>query len=389
MTESTESVVDLARRLIRIPSQGGIDDPLPVIGTLRDWLAEHGLPSVILYDSDTRPVSLLSEISGQVGPTYCLHACLDTAPIGDEESWSVPPTKGALIDGWLVGRGSADSKISAAIFAHLAVEMLSIRSQLRGTLSVLFDADEHSGLFAGIKSYIARRPGLSGVMSGYPGNDQINIGARGFWRARLHVFGTSAHSGSRNSPPDNAIVKAASLVHELATLELAAERDEAFSFGPKITVTEVHGGAGYTVVPDRCSLRVDVRLTPSFDAPAAENLVRGVCRAVDESVASREPTLLEIEETWPAYRLADDSDMVVALREGVARSLSRRLPLTVVGPSNIGNYLASMGIPVTCGFGVTYRNLHSPDERVDTRTIAPVYEAYRTTILRLLMVSTT
>ncbi|MGH2731746.1 MAG: M20/M25/M40 family metallo-hydrolase, partial [Actinomycetota bacterium] len=156
MTESTESVIDLARRLIRTPSQGGIDDPLPVIGTLGDWLAEHGLPFTILYDSDSRPVALLAEISGQAGPTYCLHACLDTAPIGDEESWSLPPTKGALIDGWLVGRGSADSKISVALFAHLAIEMLGIRSRLRGTLSLLFDADEHSGLFAGIKSYIAR-----------------------------------------------------------------------------------------------------------------------------------------------------------------------------------------------------------------------------------------
>ncbi|MGH2708802.1 MAG: M20/M25/M40 family metallo-hydrolase, partial [Actinomycetota bacterium] len=109
----------------------------------------------------------------------------------------------------------------------------------------------------------------------------------------------------------------------------------------------------------------------------------------DEALPGREATLIEIEETWPAYRLADDSEMVVALRDGIARTLGRRLPLVVVGPSNIGNYLASMGIPVTCGFGVTYRNLHGPDERVDTRTIAPVYEAYRATILCLLGIPAT
>jgi hypothetical protein len=34
----------------------------------------------------------------------------------------------------------------------------------------------------------------------------------------------------------------------------------------------------------------------------------------------------------------------------------------VAGPSDIGNYLASLGIPTTAGFGVAYRNLYGTDE---------------------------
>lgn len=48
-----------------------------------------------------------------------------------------------------------------------------------------------------------------------------------------------------------------------------------------------------------------------------------------------------------------------------------------MGPSNVGNLLAGLGIEATAGFGVTCQNLHAPDEAVEVASIAPVYETYR------------
>jgi NADH:ubiquinone oxidoreductase subunit 4 (subunit M) len=42
----------------------------------------------------------------------------------------------------------------------------------------------------------------------------------------------------------------------------------------------------------------------------------------------------------------------------------------VAGPSNIGNYLAGLGIPTTAGFGIDYRGLHGTDERIALESIA-------------------
>lgn len=376
-------MVDLAQTLIGIPSQGGIDPPGAIIDLLGGWLADRALDPEVLRSDDGAPVGLCVTI-GRGRPRYCLNACLDTAPIGDRRSWSFPPTQSAVHGDWLGGRGSADCKTAIAMFAHIGAEIALRRVDTAGALVLLFDADEHTGRFGGVKAYTDREEPLDGVMIGYPGEHEILVGARGFWRARLRVSGRSGHTGSRDPSADNAVVKAAALTETLAHLELPHEQDPDFWFGPKVTVTEIHGGHGYSVVPDACTMAVDVRLTPSCDAAWAESLIRGSCRAVDEAMPGGGPTVVEPDSTWPAYRLGGGSPVVTALRTSVRRVQGREVPLRVAGPSNIGNYLASLGVDATCGFGVAYRNLHGADEAIDLRTVPLVYETYLAAVSRLL-----
>ena len=54
------------------------------------------------------------------------------------------------------------------------------------------------------------------------------------------------------------------------------------------------------------------------------------------------------------------------------------------GPSNIGNYLAGLGIPATAGFGVDYTGLHGTDERIRLDSIPAVHAAYHQALLILL-----
>ncbi|WP_322755695.1 hypothetical protein [Frankia sp. Cas3] len=54
------------------------------------------------------------------------------------------------------------------------------------------------------------------------------------------------------------------------------------------------------------------------------------------------------------------------------------------GPSNIGNYLAGLGIPATAGFGVAYEGMHAADERIRRDSIPAVQAAYHAAVLTLL-----
>jgi succinyl-diaminopimelate desuccinylase len=47
----------------------------------------------------------------------------------------------------------------------------------------------------------------------------------------------------------------------------------------------------------------------------------------------------------------------------------------IAGPSNIGNYLAGLGIQATAGFGVQYAGLHGIDERIRIDSIPPIHDA--------------
>jgi len=371
-----DSIIDLAQTLIAVPSQGGIDPPEKIIGVVRQWLREHGLDPCVLHGAGGEAVGLSVDIGSGDGPRYCLNACLDTAPFGDVEAWSDPPTAGVVQGGWLIGRGAADCKTAIAIFSHIGVEVASRSEDLAGTLTLLFDADEHTGGFGGVRAYTASRPPPDGVMIGYPGLDEIMVGARGFWRATLQISGRSSHSGSRGASTDNAVVKAANLVRSLTNAEVPVDVDGTFPLPPKITVTGITGGEGYSIVPDRCAVSVDIRLTPEHDADWADGHVRQLCRSLDEAIPSRRPTIVKPEATWPAYQLPETSRLVASLQAGARKALGRDVPVAVAGPSNIGNLLAATGVEATCGFGVAYRNLHAADEAIEVASIPDVYRAY-------------
>ncbi|MEU9916620.1 M20/M25/M40 family metallo-hydrolase [Streptomyces sp. NPDC051001] len=372
----TAEIVELAQQLIRRPSRGGIDDYGPVLGVLEGWLTTRELPHRRLYDDAGTCTGLLVEVSGGLpGPWWALDACVDTAPYGDEGAWSFPPDSGDVVDGWLRGRGAADSKLAAAMFCAIAAELHG--RTFRGGLAVLLDVDEHTGGFGGARAYLADPAAVrpAGVMIGYPGPAEVVVGGRGFWRATITVHAQAGHSGSRRTTP-GAVSRAARLVRLLEESELPGAHGE-FPLPPKLTVTSIRGGEGFSVVPDRCEVGVDIRTTPTFDARAAQALVRAAAAELGT------PATVTPLASWPPFRLAEDEQPAAALLDAATRA-GLKVRAKTAGPSNIGNLLAAEGIPATAGFGVRYEGLHGTDERACLTDLPTVLAVYRDTVSGLL-----
>ena len=75
--------------------------------------------------------------------------------------------------------------------------------------------------------------------------------------------------------------------------------------------------------------------------------------ATDDCWPGTQPTYVEVTTSWPPYALPEDSPLRAALLSA-ARGAGITARAKVAGPSNIGNYLAGLGIPATAGFGVVY-----------------------------------
>ena len=348
---------------MRIPTRGGLDPCEPIIDCVSEWLTEHDLPSRRLHDIDTgRPVALVCDITGHhPGPRYILDACLDTAPFGDSSTWQHEPTSGATDNGWLYGRGSADCKAAIAILMHIATHLYKARSRLRGSLTLLFDADEHTGNFGGATRYFGAPDAprdVPGVMIGYPGTDELVIGGRGFLRAELTTRGEAGHTGSQRAVDNgNAVEKAAELVRLICSHRTPGPVDRALGLSPKITVTKIAGGQGYSIIPDSCTIGVDARLTTTFES-SGKKIIEQLWHKLTSGYHRLCRRLLSFMKSWPAYRLDENAPVRVALTCAAERHLEKRVPAKVAGPSNIGNYLAKLGIDVTAGFGVRYKDLH-------------------------------
>jgi succinyl-diaminopimelate desuccinylase len=95
------------------------------------------------------------------------------------------------------------------------------------------------------------------------------------------------------------------------------------------------------------------------------------------------PATVVFRESWPPYLLPCDNAAVCALKAEAEKVTGGPLALRASGPSNIGNLLATRGIPTICGFGVQARNIHAANESVQLASIAPVFTIYERTLRAL------
>lgn len=342
LDELSARILEVTRELVRIPSQGGIDDPSPICKALMARLAEAGLSGRILM-SGSRPVGVVAEIEGaHPGPAYALNAVVDTAPVGNVQRWSAAPFSADLRGNRLIGRGTGDSKVAASVFIEVGRALVSKRDAMHGRAVLFFDASEHQGDFAGMRSFLeAYGSGdkrVQGMIIGYPGNESLQIGSRGFHRSRwtmsiperadcglvasalrasfqvplpegrsvdfplstkvtptavtstatraidepgvvfdIDVSGKAAHSGASGDNGINALLKTADFVDEL----LGQAR---LRYGPGVQprVLSLNGGKDFSVVPDKVRLRVFVP-TAVCDERAAANVVRVALESVDDA----------------------------------------------------------------------------------------------------------
>jgi succinyl-diaminopimelate desuccinylase len=377
MMDEVDGIVALAAELVRLPSRGGLDSPGPVLDALGRWLAGQGLAPRELLDGEGAPVGLhLRCLGPEPGPIVCLDACIDTAPFGDEARWSRPPVSGAVANGRLWGRGAADSKMGAAILAHVVRDLGRSSTIRRGGVDLLLDADEHTGRFGGARAYLAaveRKPDRA--VLGYPDNHEMIRGSRGFHRVRLQVAGRAGHSGATGGDAVNAIARLARLITAIEAAPLPAEPAGPFAFGPKVSVTEIAGGEGFSQVPDRAWCSLDMRLTPGFEAAAA-------ARWLDAVVGQQ--ARIETVESWPPYVVKESDPLVRAFQAAGSEAFGRAIPLAVCGPSNIGNLFAAHGIATICGLGVSAENVHGTDECALLSSVPAVYRGYFEGVRRFL-----
>lgn len=279
------------------------------------------------------------------------------------------------------GPGAADSKLAAAMFCHIGADLMPRAASIHSRLAVLLDVDEHTGGFGGARAYLA-----DGAAARHSATRE--------WTRWSSVDGACGGLPSPCTGPPGipgragsvvgAISRAAHLVRLLDDADLPkVGRASGFPLPPKVSVTSIHGGQGFTVTPDRWEVNVDVRTTPVFDAQEAEALVRKAVAELDAELPAPRPTEISPVASWPPFRLAEDEQPPAALLRAATKARVT-VHAKTAGPSNIGNLLAGEGISATAGFGLPYEGLHGIDERAHLAELPLVYAIYHQAVLDLL-----
>ena len=357
--------VDLTRRLVRTPSvnpileEGGTGER--AVGELAaSWLRHWGFETVVTEVAAGR-CNVVSRRGEGAGPSLLLNGHLDTVGV----SGMTEPFSGAVRDGRLYGRGSADMKSGVACILAVAADLASER--IPGELIVALTADEeHASI--GMETLVGTGVVADAAVVCEPTSLSVMPAHKGFLWIDAHVRGRAAH-GSR---PDAGVDAIAHMGHLLVAFEEEAERlrrDTGHELlGPaSLHAGTIRGGSAPSVYPDRCHLVVERRTLPGETAATVMEEVdrvvaaaRGRCPGLDASVAAG---LFRAATEVPA-----SSPLVTGLRGACNRA---GIPGDVRGMTAWVDacFLNESGTPAVCFGPGSIAQAHTADEWVSVSEV--------------------
>jgi glutamate carboxypeptidase len=261
------------------------------------------------------------------------------------------------------GPGVSDMK-SGLLTGMFAVRALR-EAGLDGFAHVTYvcNPDEEIGSpFSGpVIRALATEHDVAFVLEGGRDNGDIVSSRKGITDFTLTVHGRAAHAGVEPDKGRNAIAAAADLATRLHALN---------GRWPDVTLTvgTIHGGTRTNVVPERCTLELEVRSPVTATLEEAEREIDRICA---------EPSIDDVEidvDRIASHRPMERTDAIAALAAratGLAAELGIELRDAATGGASDANTIASAGTPVLDALGPVGGADHAPGEWIDVDSIVP------------------
>jgi acetylornithine deacetylase/succinyl-diaminopimelate desuccinylase family protein len=274
--------VEIAQDLIRIPSVTGSEDA--VVAYLEEFLRARGFSVEIQPGANV--VARLGHRGGRPSIILCGHH--DVVPVGDLRNWTVDPFGGQIRDGQVWGRGAADAKGPLAAFLA-AIDTLTREALPDAAELIVVSVREETNDLAqrGIIHVLERGLRADVALVGEPTQLELCLGHRGRVDFAVETWGRTAH-GSTPQHGVNAILHMTEVVRDLVAMRLP---DRA-PLGPgSQNVGVIRGGIQTNVVPDRCRIEVDRRITGGETPDSVRAEVEAVLAAVRRRVPGLEASV--------------------------------------------------------------------------------------------------
>jgi acetylornithine deacetylase/succinyl-diaminopimelate desuccinylase len=266
---SAAEVLDLARRLVAIPSFGpehGWESD--VARALEDLLRAEGLAVSRQPVADGRE-NLTAVLAGvQSGPPLLmLNGHMDTVP---PSSAMRQPFAADVAGGRLWGRGAADMKggLAAMVMAVIALRRAGVRPTRPVMLAaVAMEEMGNSGTFALARALADAGAPASFAVVGEPTGLDLVTAHKGVDRYQITVRGRAAHAATPERGL-NAIVRASRLIAALddALARVAQAQTHPLLGSASYNIGTISGGISRNTVPDRCTFQIEKRYLPGDSA---------------------------------------------------------------------------------------------------------------------------
>jgi succinyl-diaminopimelate desuccinylase len=344
---------------------------------LADFFDQHGVEATLDRWGPERANVVASIGSDDAdAPTLLFGAHLDVVPAA-KERWKTDPFCPVEKDGHIIGRGSVDM-LGGLCAAAMAIVDLSKQS-LNGRVIFAATAGEETDS-CGVKRFVERyRSEIKnplGVIIAEPTGMKILRAHRGILWLNIETFGKTAH-GSTPQAGVNAILKMNALLNRLQSWNIP-HTPHSLLGGCSMSINQITGGSATNIVPDNCSLEIDIRTLPGQDHSVIIDDLQGLCNDLSKTDPDFK-TEISIIRAVDAMETAENSPFVAAVCKATGIHETHTAGFTTDGP-----YFEKLNAPVLI-FGPGDGSLcHKPDEFIGIDAMEQARQMYKQIIQKAL-----
>lgn len=255
-------------------------------------------------------------------------------------------------DGRIFGPGTLDMK--AGIVISLAAIEAAYKMELTRPVTLLCTSDEEIGSRssrARIES-LAKESALVLVLESALLDGSLKTWRKGVGEFSVKARGRAAHAGGDHETGRNAI-------EEMAHQVLAIQKLTDYSKQTTLNVGVIKGGTVTNVVPEECTVKVDVRVMQPGEWERVESEMNKLKPVLDG-------TSLETHGNLNRPPMPFDERMKFTFEKikSIAAQIGVELKAGGTGGGSDANFVAPLGIPVMDGLGAIGEGYHSEREYI-------------------------
>ncbi len=302
---------------------------------------------------------------------------LDVVGAG-EEPWQYPPFEAVEEEGRIYGRGAVDMKGGIASAVTAICEVVDAKATLEGDIIFAATAGEETDS-AGVLRFMQDRawlPDLVGLVVPEPTDLAVVTAHRGLFWLTITTKGKAVHS-SMAERGVNAVSLMKRMLDELEGYRIQFPPHP--QLGPStMSINTIRGGEALNIVPDRCTLGIDVRTLPGQDQEAIRYDFERMLARLTARVPQFEAEM--VVERWAGAMETDPTcEFVRTFCSAVEVDLTNSVPFTTDAP-----HLAPLGAPIVI-YGPGHPKLcHQTDEYIEIADLQKSVELFQNVIRQFL-----
>jgi succinyl-diaminopimelate desuccinylase len=296
-----------------------------------------------------------------------------------QEPWGYPPFEARQDKGKIYGRGAVDMKggITAAVTA--ICETITSGAELQGDIVFAATAGEETDS-AGITRFVQESgwlPKLGGVVIPEPTDFAVITAHRGLLWLEITTKGKAVHS-SMPQRGVNAIMSMRRVLDELEHYKVTFQAHPLLG-NCSISVNTIRGGEAMNIVPDACTIGIDIRTLPGQNLDAIRHDFEHLLAKLKADVPHFDGQV-STDRAVEAMETDAECEFVKAFCEAVNVDLTNAVGFTTDGP-----HLAPLGAPIVIYGPGKPGQCHQVDEHIALADMEKAVAYFKNVIRRLLM----